>query len=119
MIGICNGFQVLTEAHLLPGALQKNKGLAFLCQMTELEVTSERSALTTGVDAGRRLSVPINHFEGNYTAEPGHATTAGRRGPCRPALRHQPQRVGARHRRRVQRGRQRRRAHAPPRAGQQ
>jgi phosphoribosylformylglycinamidine synthase subunit PurQ / glutaminase len=71
VVGICNGFQVLTEAHLLPGALQKNKGLTFLCQVTEVEVTSDRSALTAGVDLGRRLSVPINHFEGNYTAEPG------------------------------------------------
>jgi phosphoribosylformylglycinamidine synthase len=71
VVGICNGFQVLTEAHLLPGALQKNKGLTFLCQMTELEVTSDRSALTAGVEPGRRLSIPINHFEGNYTAEPG------------------------------------------------
>jgi phosphoribosylformylglycinamidine synthase I len=69
VVGICNGFQVLTEAHLLPGALQKNKGLAFLCQMTELEVTSDRSALTAGVEVGRRLSVPVNHFEGNYTAD--------------------------------------------------
>ena len=67
-MGICNGFQVLTEAHLLPGALQKNKGLAFLCQMTELEVVSDRSPLTAGVEVGRRLRVPINHFEGNYTA---------------------------------------------------
>jgi phosphoribosylformylglycinamidine synthase subunit PurQ / glutaminase len=69
VLGICNGFQVLTEAHLLPGALQKNKGLTFLCQMTEVEVVSDRSALTLGVQVGRRLSVPINHFEGNYTAE--------------------------------------------------
>jgi phosphoribosylformylglycinamidine synthase subunit PurQ / glutaminase len=69
VLGICNGFQVLTEAHLLPGALQKNKGLTFLCQMTEVEVVSDRSALTAGVDVGRTLSVPINHFEGNYTAE--------------------------------------------------
>ena len=68
VVGICNGFQVLTEAHLLPGALQKNKGLTFLCQMTELEVVSDRSALTAGVEVGRRLRVPINHFEGNYTA---------------------------------------------------
>jgi phosphoribosylformylglycinamidine synthase subunit PurQ / glutaminase len=68
VLGICNGFQVLTEAHLLPGALQKNKGLTFLCQMTEVEVVSDRSALTAGVDVGRTLSVPINHFEGNYTA---------------------------------------------------
>jgi phosphoribosylformylglycinamidine synthase subunit PurQ / glutaminase len=70
VVGICNGFQVLTEAHLLPGALQKNKGLAFLCQTTELEVTSDRSALTAGVPLGRHLSVPINHFEGHYTAGP-------------------------------------------------
>jgi phosphoribosylformylglycinamidine synthase I len=71
VVGICNGFQVLTEAHLLPGALQKNKGLTFLCQMTELEVVSDRSPLTTGVEVGRRLRVPINHFEGNYTASAG------------------------------------------------
>lgn len=70
VVGICNGFQVLTEAHLLPGALQKNRGLTFLCQMTDLEVASDRSALTAGVEVGRRLRVPINHFEGNYTAGP-------------------------------------------------
>jgi phosphoribosylformylglycinamidine synthase len=70
VVGICNGFQVLTEAHLLPGALQKNKGLTFLCQMTEVEVVSARSILTAGVAVGRRLRVPINHFEGNYTAGP-------------------------------------------------
>ena len=70
VVGICNGFQVLTEAHLLPGALQKNKGLTFLCQMTELVVASDRSVLTAGLEVGRRLRVPINHFEGNYTAAP-------------------------------------------------
>ena len=70
VIGICNGFQVLTEAHLLPGALQKNRGLSFLCQMTELEVASDRSVLTAGLPVGQRLQVPINHFEGNYTASP-------------------------------------------------
>ena len=48
--------------------------------MTELEVISERSALTTGVEPGRRLSVPINHFEGNYTASAGDAPAAGGRG---------------------------------------
>jgi phosphoribosylformylglycinamidine synthase len=70
VVGICNGFQVLTEAHLLPGALQKNKGLTFLCQMTELEVVGDRSAVTAGLARGQRLRVPINHFEGNYTAAP-------------------------------------------------
>jgi len=70
VVGICNGFQVLTEAHLLPGALQKNQGLTFVCQPTELEVASDRSAITAGVEVGRRLRVPVNHFEGNYTAPP-------------------------------------------------
>jgi phosphoribosylformylglycinamidine synthase len=67
VVGICNGFQVLTEAGLLPGALQKNRGLKFLCQMTELEVAASDTTLTTGVATGTRLRIPINHFEGNYT----------------------------------------------------
>jgi phosphoribosylformylglycinamidine synthase len=69
VVGICNGFQVLTEAHLLPGALQKNRGLTFLCTTVELDVASERSVLTRGVPVGTRLRVPINHFEGNYTCD--------------------------------------------------
>ncbi len=68
VVGICNGFQVLCEAGLLPGALQKNRGLAFLCQEVGLVTVSERSALTADVPAGTRLRVPINHFEGCYTA---------------------------------------------------
>jgi phosphoribosylformylglycinamidine synthase len=67
VVGICNGFQVLTEAGLLPGALQKNRGLKFLCQMTELEVVASDTALTSGISPGTRLRIPINHFEGNYT----------------------------------------------------
>jgi phosphoribosylformylglycinamidine synthase subunit PurQ / glutaminase len=70
VVGICNGFQVLTEAGLLPGALQKNRGLRFLCTTVDVEVTSSRGALTTGVDVGTRLALPINHFEGNYTVDP-------------------------------------------------
>jgi phosphoribosylformylglycinamidine synthase len=69
VVGICNGFQVLTEAHLLPGALQKNRGLTFLCTTVAVEVASDRSALTQGVPVGTRLRVPINHFEGNYTCD--------------------------------------------------
>ena len=67
VVGICNGFQVLTEAGLLPGALQKNRGLKFLCQMTELEVAAGATALTSDIAPGTRLRIPINHFEGNYT----------------------------------------------------
>jgi phosphoribosylformylglycinamidine synthase subunit PurQ / glutaminase len=69
VVGICNGFQVLTEAHLLPGALQKNRGLTFLCTTVGLEVASGRSVLTKGVPVGTRLQVPINHFEGNYICD--------------------------------------------------
>ena len=70
VVGICNGFQVLTEAGLLPGALQKNRGLKFLCTTVELEVATTASVLTNQARAGARLRVPINHFEGNYTCSP-------------------------------------------------
>lgn len=70
VVGICNGFQVLTEAGLLPGALQKNAGLKFLCEPAELVVASNRSVLTSGAEVGQRLTIPINHFEGNYTCSP-------------------------------------------------
>ena len=69
VVGICNGFQVLTEAGLLPGALQKNRGLKFLCAPAELRVESTDSILTRSAEAGAVLSVPINHFEGNYTCD--------------------------------------------------
>jgi len=68
VVGICNGFQILTEAGLLPGALQKNRGLAFLCQEVDLVTANDRSCLTASVPVGTRLRVPINHFEGCYTA---------------------------------------------------
>tara|TARA_B100001123_G_scaffold444615_1_gene593940 strand:- start:1772 stop:2434 length:663 start_codon:yes stop_codon:yes gene_type:complete len=69
VVGICNGFQVLTEAGLLPGALQKNAGLKFLCQPTTLRVESTDSSLTGSAELGAELSIPINHFEGNYTCD--------------------------------------------------
>lgn len=67
VVGICNGFQVLTEAGLLPGALQKNSGSRFLCATTEVIVESSESALTGCAAVGDVLRLPINHFEGNYT----------------------------------------------------
>ena len=67
VLGICNGFQVLTEAGLLPGALQKNTGLKFLCRTVEVRVDSTRSVLTSRASPGQVLHLPINHFEGNYT----------------------------------------------------
>jgi phosphoribosylformylglycinamidine synthase I len=70
VIGICNGFQVLTEAGLLPGALQKNAGLKFLNDWQTLRVETTNSALTSAAVVGVELNIPINHFEGNYTCSP-------------------------------------------------
>ncbi|MDP8988160.1 MAG: phosphoribosylformylglycinamidine synthase subunit PurQ [Actinomycetota bacterium] len=70
VVGICNGFQVLTEAGLLPGALQKNRGLKFLCTTVTVRVDSSDSVLTSTLDEGALLRIPVNHFEGNYTCSP-------------------------------------------------
>jgi len=69
VVGICNGFQVLCEAHLLPGALQKNAGLKFLCETVELRVETTSTVLTNLASAGDVLRIPINHFEGNYVCD--------------------------------------------------
>jgi phosphoribosylformylglycinamidine synthase len=69
VVGICNGFQVLTEAGLLPGALQKNGRLRFLCEPARLVVASTASVLTEGTAVGDELVIPINHFSGNYTCD--------------------------------------------------
>lgn len=86
VVGICNGFQILTEAGLLPGALQKNRGLKFLCKPVELRVDSTASVLTHNAQIGQRLRAPINHFEGNYTCSP--ATLDQLRGDDRVILRY-------------------------------
>jgi phosphoribosylformylglycinamidine synthase len=69
VLGICNGFQVLTEAGLLPGALQKNRGLTFLSEPTTVVVASTRSVLTRAAALGQELVIPINHFSGAYTCD--------------------------------------------------
>jgi phosphoribosylformylglycinamidine synthase len=86
VVGICNGFQVLTEARLLPGALQKNAGLKFLCERIELRVETTASVLTNACRAGQTLRVPINHFEGNYVCDP--ATLAELRAEDRVVVRY-------------------------------
>jgi phosphoribosylformylglycinamidine synthase subunit PurQ / glutaminase len=69
VVGICNGFQVLCEAGLLPGALQKNAGLKFLCEPAELRVETTSTVLTSAAQVGDVLRIPINHFEGNYVCD--------------------------------------------------
>ena len=70
VIGICNGFQILCEAGLLPGALQKNSGLKFLCKWVELRVENARTPFTSLAEPGQTLRIPINHFEGNWYCDP-------------------------------------------------
>ncbi|MCZ7628075.1 MAG: phosphoribosylformylglycinamidine synthase subunit PurQ [Microthrixaceae bacterium] len=86
VIGICNGFQVLCESHLLPGALQKNSGLRFVCGVVDLRVESVDSPITSQADVGDVLRIPINHFEGNYTCS--SETLAQLRGDDRVVLRY-------------------------------
>ena len=69
VVGICNGFQVLAESHLLPGAFQKNAGLKFVARRM-MRVETTESVLTSHARVGDVLDIPINHFEGNYTCSP-------------------------------------------------
>ncbi len=68
-LGICNGFQVLCETGLLPGALMRNAGLKFTCKMQSLTVTTSDSAFTRGYNAGAEISVPLAHHDGNYVTD--------------------------------------------------
>ncbi len=70
VLGICNGFQILTEAGLLPGALRRNAGLKFLCRPVHLRVENPDTAWTRGLEPGAFLRLPIAHGEGNYYADP-------------------------------------------------
>jgi phosphoribosylformylglycinamidine synthase len=69
VLGICNGFQVLTEMGLLPGVLMRNAGLKFVCRSVALEVVSVDSAFTAGWQRGETIRFPVAHHDGNYTAD--------------------------------------------------
>jgi phosphoribosylformylglycinamidine synthase len=69
VLGICNGFQVLTETHLLPGALMRNAGLKFVCRPVALEVDETQSAFTRKYSKGEQVTFPVAHGEGNYYAD--------------------------------------------------
>jgi phosphoribosylformylglycinamidine synthase len=69
VLGVCNGFQILTEAGLLPGALMRNAELNFICRDVELHVENSQSAFTSRYDSGERVVFPIAHHDGNYTAD--------------------------------------------------
>lgn len=69
VLGVCNGFQILTEAGLLPGALLRNAGLDYVCRDVRLTVGSTGSAFTRGYDEGETLRIPVAHNDGNFTAD--------------------------------------------------
>ena len=69
VLGVCNGFQVLTEAGLLPGALMRNAELNFVCRDVELSVENAQSAFTSRYAQGEKIRIPVAHHDGNYTAD--------------------------------------------------
>ena len=70
VLGICNGFQILTEAGLLPGALMRNAGISFICRDVPLTVANTQSAFTARYQVDEAVSFPVAHHDGNYFAEP-------------------------------------------------
>ena len=69
VLGVCNGFQVLTEAGMLPGALMRNAGLNFVCRPVPLRVENSQSLFTSQYDAGETVEIPVAHHDGNYQAD--------------------------------------------------
>ena len=69
LLGVCNGFQVLTEAGLLPGALMRNAGLNFVCRSVPLKVENSQSLFTSQYDAGEEILIPVAHHDGNFQAD--------------------------------------------------
>lgn len=69
VLGVCNGFQVLTEAGLLPGALMRNAGIRFVCREVKLKVENTQSLFTAGYNAGQEIVIPVAHHDGNYFAD--------------------------------------------------
>ena len=69
VLGVCNGFQILTEAGLLPGALMRNAGLHFVCRDVALRVENGQSAFTSRYAAGEEIVIPVAHHDGNYQAD--------------------------------------------------
>ncbi|HZU64345.1 MAG TPA: phosphoribosylformylglycinamidine synthase subunit PurQ [Novosphingobium sp.] len=69
VLGVCNGFQVLTEAGLLPGALMRNAGLRFVCREVALSVANDSSIFTSRYAKGQRITIPVAHHDGNFFAD--------------------------------------------------
>jgi phosphoribosylformylglycinamidine synthase len=70
VLGICNGFQILTEAGMLPGALMRNSTISFVCRDVSLSVENNQLPFTNRYEAGERITIPVAHHDGNYQADP-------------------------------------------------
>ena len=117
VLGICNGFQILCEAHLLPGALTRNAGLRFVNRDITVRIENQTSAWTRQYRAGQEVTVVLKSGEGAYMADPRDAGQPRSEWPDpRPLCQRQPKRVGRRHRRRRQRRGERGRPDATSRA---
>ena len=126
VLGICNGFQILLELGLLPGAMLRNKNLKFLCQHVHVRIENDRTDFTRAGRKGQVLRIPIAHFDGNYYAPPRVLKEIERRGQVvfrycdaggRADRGGQRQRLAALDRRHPQQAGQRPRPDAPPGAG--
>jgi len=95
VLGVCNGFQILTEAGLLPGALMRNAGLTFVCRDVTLKVENNQTAFTHRYDNGEQIRVPVAHHDGNYFAD--DETLARLEGEGRIAFRYAENVNGSRH----------------------
>jgi len=69
VLGVCNGFQILTETGLLPGALMRNANLKFICKPVDLIVATADSAFTSGYERGQKITIPVAHHDGNYQVD--------------------------------------------------
>ena len=115
VLGVCNGFQVLTEAGLLPGALMRNAGLNFVCRDVALTVETADSAFTARYAKGGTVRFPVAHHDGNYVADADTLDRIEGQGPRRLPLCRAGKRQRPRHCWPAQRARQRARHDAPPR----
>ncbi|WP_299206852.1 phosphoribosylformylglycinamidine synthase subunit PurQ [uncultured Tateyamaria sp.] len=95
VFGVCNGFQVLTETGILPGALLRNAGLKYICKTVGLKVETSQSAFTEGYNAGDVIDIPIAHHDGNYFAD--DSTLNALEGDDRIAFRYTDNPNGSRH----------------------
>ena len=116
VLGICNGFQILCEAGLLPGILRANRQLEFLCQDVTVRVEHAETPFTRGCEPGDELVIPVKHGEGNWYGDPELYAEVEASRPDRSPLHGRCERSPRTHRRSQQRGRQRARSDAASRA---